>query len=853
MGLVSRLGQFAGMLPSVWRASRSTDATADAMLWGDQLWSVPSTAGVEINQQTALSVTAVMAAVTMLTEDFSKLPASLYRHNDDLSRQVITDHPLAQLLEQPNEWQDWLEFAEMVQCGLVLRGNGYAVIMRDWRGRPVRLVPLNPDRVALWEAQSGELFYRVTPFGLHEMALLAELPFLIPFEDMLHIRGLSLNGLLGASRISVARDAIGLAIAQERASAQFLGSGARPSGVLTTDQKIDQDTADRLKARWKEMNSGLQNAGRTAIFEAGLKWTPLTLTAEDLEFISARQFQLQEIARLFRVPPHMIGELSRSTNNNITQQSQEYVNFTISGYTRRWKAKLRMMFGLIEAGIHVDFDLSELVRGDITARYNAYRIGIMSGFLKPNEARIDDGRDPDPKGNKLLSPTTMVEAGSQSTGTGAPGGGRPQDGTVPAASNPAPGGGRALQLGPEQIDAIARAVVQQLEHKRFNEDQPRDKDGQWTAGGSSVSVLTEHHDHDDGVMVLGVFDKHEDAAAAQAAKSEYNEREETGGRVDLHQVEVSGDHQGSVHVLLSADADGNVTVHGAYGAATDAKAGKDAILRDRWATEAPDLDYEDIWNDPKTEKVWDAEVSAWNATHPGQQIDPDRYTFGAQPEFEKQFSAKYLDGRKQPYPGAAKANEHFENDGTHMQLAKKKVRSFPNRFNEDQPRDDSGKWASGGGSGGDKPSAGIAGVKEKVAAAVSSAKEFVDGKSAGEVIAAVAASHKVQETAKEGLSLAIQGLINHVAGLDASTWTLNEDLVGHTVSHFSAIAQISKLQATGVIKAAVSGLISLRQAQIDRKRAEDDETDDVLQVLQVLHDALERHDPKDDANEAAAS
>jgi len=137
---------------------------------------------------------------------------------------------------------------------------------------------------------------------------------------------------------------------------------------------------------------------------------------------------------MFRIPPHMIGELSRSTNNNITQMSQEYVNFTISGFTRRWKSKLRKTFGLRKDDIQVAFDLTELVRADITARYNTYRTGIMSGFLKPNEARIDDGRDPDPEGNKLLQPMNMSEMGSQSSGTGA-GDGRPANGEVSDKNN----------------------------------------------------------------------------------------------------------------------------------------------------------------------------------------------------------------------------------------------------------------------------------------------------------------------------------------------------------------------------------------------------------------------------------
>ena len=259
-------------MPNVWRATRSTDTTADALLWGDQLWSVPSTAGVEINQQTALGAVCVMACVMMLTEDVAKLPVSLYRLRSDSSREQITDHPLALLLEEPNEWQDWLEFAEMVQVGLVLRGNGYAVIIRDWRGRPVKLVPINPDRVALWEAPTGELFYRVTPFGLHEMAELRDMPFLIPAADMFHLRGLSVNGLLGASRIAVARDAIGLTLgagapggAVDRRRLEAIGRVVDRPKARRSNHRTAQGSLERTQCRAAERRQGGDLRGRAQV------------------------------------------------------------------------------------------------------------------------------------------------------------------------------------------------------------------------------------------------------------------------------------------------------------------------------------------------------------------------------------------------------------------------------------------------------------------------------------------------------------------------------------------------------------------------------------------------------------
>ncbi len=219
-------------------------------------------------------------------------------------------------------------------------------------------------------------------------------------------------------------------LAQEQQAARWMGNSAKPSGMLTTDQKLTKDAADRLAADVKANWSGLQNSGKVIVGEQGLKFLPFSMTSQDLEFIASREFQLREMVRLFRIPPYMIGLLDKMTGTTMVQLSQEYVNYTISGYTSRWKRKLSSKFGLRKQGLFVDFDYSELTRADILSRYNAYRIGIMSSFLKPNEARLDDQRGPDPEGNKLLAPQNMSAMGSQSSGTGA-GDGRPVEGTLP--------------------------------------------------------------------------------------------------------------------------------------------------------------------------------------------------------------------------------------------------------------------------------------------------------------------------------------------------------------------------------------------------------------------------------------
>ena len=277
---------------------------------------------------------------------------------------------------------------------------------------------------------TGSLWYKVTPSGLHLMAELKDEPFLIPAEDVRHVRGFSMNGLLGSSRIVMAKEAIGLSLAYERQASQWMGQGASLSGILTTDQKLTPDAAKRMGQDWKEQKSGLQNAGKIVVLEQGLKYQPVTMTAADAQFIASRGFQIQEITRTFRIPLHMIGDLSRSTNNNITQMAQEYINLTMSSYTERWKWKLDTDFDLRRQNIKLDFDLSALTRADVTQRYNNYARGVMGGFLTPNEARLDDGRDPKPDGDELLQPSNMSAMGSHASGTGADGGGRPADGSA---------------------------------------------------------------------------------------------------------------------------------------------------------------------------------------------------------------------------------------------------------------------------------------------------------------------------------------------------------------------------------------------------------------------------------------
>ena len=313
---------------------RSGEDAADSGLWGEFGEGYHSASGVPVSTTTAMRHVAVMACVSILAGDVAKIPFGVYRRLANGGKEVRTDHYLHRLLREPNDWQDGFEFKEMLQASLVLRGNGYAVAVRNQRGVPIYLVPIHPDRVGLFEAPSGEVFYAVTRNGLHEMAMLREQPFLIPARDMFHLRWLPMwNSLMGSSRLSMVRQSIGLSIGLEEHQARFVGQGARTGGVLSTDQKFaNKETREQLREEWQRLQAGPRNSGATAILEQGLKWLPLGLTMVDSQFIESRNFQLRDIARAFDVPPYKLAIEGENQGQVMVQMGQEYLNGPISGY-----------------------------------------------------------------------------------------------------------------------------------------------------------------------------------------------------------------------------------------------------------------------------------------------------------------------------------------------------------------------------------------------------------------------------------------------------------------------------------------------------------------------------------------
>ncbi len=397
------------------------------------LGSIASASGLPVSQATAMTVSAVYASARILSSDVARCRPSLYRRLPDGSRLTIAakDHPVARLLRRPNRVQTWYEFTRDLIVSYVLRGNGYAAILRDRNGEPTELIWLNPDAVVVLEASGGEVFYQVSRLGLFQSAALQSFPLAIPAEDVLHLRGISFNMLVGASTIGLARDAIGLAIGQSQQQSRWVGNGARPSVILESDKTLNPEAAARLKAGWESFSAGIQNVGRTAVLENGVKAKALQLTSVDLQFIDQVNLTVQDIARFFGVPTRKLMQPDSTRGSTIIQEEQAYVNATVSPLLDMIEQKFEQVFDLDQDGLELDLNEDALLRADPLTRYNLGRIGKLSGLISTNEFRRAERLPAVPGGDVLMQPVNMAALGSNMNGQAADGAGRPKDGQGP--------------------------------------------------------------------------------------------------------------------------------------------------------------------------------------------------------------------------------------------------------------------------------------------------------------------------------------------------------------------------------------------------------------------------------------
>jgi len=411
---------------------RSASPVSPGGMFGG-IGSVPSASGMPVSQSTSMTVSAVYASVRILSSDVARCRPSLFRSLEDGSRAHIRpkDHPVARLLKTPNRAQTWHEFTRDLVAAYMLRGNGYAAVLRNSQGDPTEMVLINPDAVSVLEAVDGSVFYQVSRMGLFQFAALQSFPLAIPAEDVLHLRGLSFNTLVGASTIGLARDAIGLAIGQSQQQSRWVGNGARPSVVLETDQSLNEQSAARLKQGWEQFSAGIQNVGRTAVLEHGVKAKALSLTSVDLQFIEQVNLTVQDIARFFGVPTRKLMQPDTTRGSTVIQEEQAYVNSTVSPLLDMLEQKFERAFGLEDEGLELDLNEDALLRADPLTRYNLGRIGKLSGLISTNEWRRAERLPAVPGGDTIMQPVNMAAIGSDMSGQAPDGAGHPKDGHPP--------------------------------------------------------------------------------------------------------------------------------------------------------------------------------------------------------------------------------------------------------------------------------------------------------------------------------------------------------------------------------------------------------------------------------------
>ena len=346
-----------------------------------------STSGKRVNERTAMQMTAVYSCVRILSEAIAGLPLHVYKYNETGGKEKAEDHPLYFLLhDEPNPEMTSFVFRETLMTHLLLWGNAYAQIIRNGKGEVVSLYPLMPDRMTVNRDTKGQLYYEYQVSNDDAPTVKGSTVILKP-SDVLHIPGLGFDGLVGYSPIAMAKNAIGMAIACEEYGAKFFANGANPSGVLEHPGTL-KDPA-KVRDSWNAAFGGSSNSHKVAVLEEGLKYTPISISPNEAQFLETRKFQIDEIARIFRVPPHMVGDLEKSSFSNIEQQSLEFVKYTLDPWVSRWEQAIaRSLFSQTEKTTYfIKFNVDGLLRGDYQSRMQGYSIGRNAGWMSANDIR----------------------------------------------------------------------------------------------------------------------------------------------------------------------------------------------------------------------------------------------------------------------------------------------------------------------------------------------------------------------------------------------------------------------------------------------------------------------------------
>ena len=378
-----------------------------------------TTSGKPVNERTAMQTTAVYACVRILAEAVASLPLHVYEYQDDGGKKLVHDHPLYYLLhDEPNPEMTSFVFRETLMSHLLIWGNAYAQIIRDGAGRVLGLYPLLPDKMDVQRDDKGNIYY-VYSRNSDENPMFKEYGDIrLKAEDVLHIPGLGFDGLIGYSPIAMAKNAVGMTLACEEYGASFFANGANPGGVLEHPGVLKDPS--KVRESWNSVYRGVNNAHKIAVLEEGMKYQQIGIPPEEAQFLETRKFQINEIARLYRIPPHMVGDLDKSSFSNIEQQSLEFVKYTLDPWVIRWEQSLQRSLLLPgEKGKYfIKLNVDGLLRGDYQSRMNGYAVGRQNGWFSANDIREMENMNPitDEQGGNLYlingAMTKLEDAGA---------------------------------------------------------------------------------------------------------------------------------------------------------------------------------------------------------------------------------------------------------------------------------------------------------------------------------------------------------------------------------------------------------------------------------------------------------
>ena len=385
------MGIFSGLFKSRDKPENRTTGSSYAFYLGG------SSSGKAVTERSAMQMTAVYACVRILSEAVAGLPLHLYRYKEDGGKEKALTHTLYRLLhDEPNPEMSSFVFRETLMTHLLLWGNAYAQVIRNGKGEVVALYPLMPNKMSVNRGSDGNLYYEYARQTEEAHTMKGSTVRLKP-SDVLHIPGLGFDGLVGYSPIAMAKNAIGLAIATEEYGSKYFANGAAPSGVLEHPGTI-KDPA-RIRDSWTATFGGSGNANKIAVLEEGMKYTPISISPEQAQFLETRKFQIDEIARIFRVPPHMVGDLEKSSFSNIEQQSLEFVTYTLDPWVVRWEQSIhrRLLNPEEKQDFFVKFNVEGLLRGDYQSRMSGYATARQNGWMSANDIRELENLDRIPK------------------------------------------------------------------------------------------------------------------------------------------------------------------------------------------------------------------------------------------------------------------------------------------------------------------------------------------------------------------------------------------------------------------------------------------------------------------------